>query len=59
MRLHEREAFFRQRRGVVTMADMERERKDRQAQERHQEERQRREAKAATLGPSLLEVSDV
>ena len=58
MRLSEREAFFRHQRGVMTMEDVARERKTREAQERRQEDRQRREAKDATRGPALLEVAD-
>ena len=58
MRLSEREAFFRHQRGVVTMEDMARDRKAREAQDRRLEERQRREAKDATRGLALLEVAD-
>lgn len=58
MRLSEREALMRRNRGVVTMEDMARERKTREAQDRRLEERQRREAKDATRGTALLEVAD-
>ncbi|HEX9081685.1 MAG TPA: hypothetical protein VF768_05355 [Holophagaceae bacterium] len=58
MRLNEREAIQRRNRGVVTMEDMERDRRAREAQERRRGERERREAKAATRGPALLEVAD-
>jgi hypothetical protein len=59
MRLNEREAIIRRNRGVVTMEDVERDRKARESQERRREERQRRDAKAATRGLPLLEVADV
>jgi hypothetical protein len=49
---------MRRNRGVVTMEDMARERKTREAQDRRLEERQRREAKDATRGTALLEVAD-
>lgn len=58
MRLHEREAYYQWSRGVVTMDDMERDRKAREAQARKQAELDRRAAKAAMRGPALLEVGD-
>ena len=57
MRLHERDAQFARIRGVVTVQDIERDRRNREAQERRREERERQAAKEATLGPVLLEVT--
>lgn len=58
MRLTEREAWFRHKRGIVTAEDVRRERHSETVAARKAEERQQKAAKDATRGPSLLEVAD-
>lgn len=60
MRLCEREAFFRKQNGVVTMEDMARARRTREAAERRTEEaRAKATKKAATDGAKGLPLADL
>lgn len=58
MRLTEREAFFRHKRGIVTAEDVRRELHSQAVADRKEDERKRQAAKEATRGPALLEVDD-
>lgn len=53
MRLHEREAIYRQQNGVLTMDDMVRERKAQEAAAVKVQEKAKKTLKDATKGPAL------